>query len=75
MRLSRDGSDDSVRRAMEDKEIADAGANCLGVVLLIVAVFIFVTVWTWAGFWAGLLVAALAFFGGMLWIAAKRYPR
>jgi len=67
---------DSVRRAMEDKEINDAGIGCLGVILLVVACVIGAAVggWVHSG-WVGFILVCVIFGGGMIWLANKRYPR
>lgn len=66
---------DSVRRAMEDKQILDSGFGCLGVVLLFVALCIGFLVGVKVDAWLGIVIAGGLFIGGMFWLAAKRYPR
>jgi fatty acid desaturase len=66
---------DSVRRAIEDKEIADAGVGCLGVVLFLVCGVVFALLAATAGFWVGAIAALVIFIVGIAILAGRRYPR
>jgi hypothetical protein len=60
---------------MEDKEIADAGAGCLGFLVFILSFIVGLPLILYVNVWLGLIVGGIIFVAGLFMIAQKRYPR
>ena len=75
--LAQQPTADSVRRAIEDKEIQDAGAGCMGSVVLVGSIVVAAGLSSYfnVGCMTSGVVGLVLFLAGMIWVAQKRYPR